>query len=153
MVKTASWLLVVLLLATGGYFAYLHFASKLGLGYATGGAATINQVTFTVTAATCGLRTPPGKEYQPTKAQFCTIDLDIANKSNARQYLVLSLFEVRLDPPITVGPATAAMQELSVELARQQLQHVTLVYDLWDGVQMRELLIRIGYQAERISLV
>lgn len=150
---TTTSLIAVIALLLGGYYAYQTYAPRFGWGYTPGGTAAINGVAFTVADAQCGLSAAPVTDARPSKAQFCTVDLSAENQTDSNRYLVLSLFSVNLDSGLQADPSSTAMQTLSVKLAPGESQDLQLVYDVWDGVQMTEVQVQIGYETELIPLV
>lgn len=152
LIATTSLVLVIALLV-GGYYAYRTYAPWLGWGYAPGGTAAINGVAFTVVDAECGLSQAPLTGARPSKAQFCTVDLNAENQVDSNRYLVLSLFSVNLNSGLQADPSSTAMQTLSVKLAPGESKDLQLVYDVWDGVQMTEVQVQIGYETDLIRLV
>ncbi|MGH3647855.1 MAG: DUF4352 domain-containing protein [Micromonosporaceae bacterium] len=146
-------MLLVVGLGWGGYIGYRKFAPYYGLGYAIGRTGTVNDVTFTVTDARCGLTKPPSRDLRPVKGQFCVIDMSAANTSNKIRYISLSLFAVQLDTGSRVAPIAAGMSSLSVKIEPGKTQDLELVYDVWNGIRMDNLKVQIGYETANIPLI
>lgn len=146
-------MLLVVGLGWGGYVGYRNFAPYYGLGYTTGRAGTVNDVTFTVAEARCGLDKPPTRQLKSVKGQFCLVTVSAVNNATKARFVSLTMFSVQLDTGSQIRPVSAAMSSLSVKMAPGETEELQLVYDVWDGIRMDSLKVQIGYESTNIPLI
>ncbi|MGA8115154.1 MAG: hypothetical protein WCA46_15935 [Actinocatenispora sp.] len=135
---------LVAVLGVGGYAGYQVLAPYYGLGYHTGGSATVDSVRLTVTEVRCGLDTAPFGNVGTPQGGYCAVVVTAENHGQNTAFVNLRDWQADLDVGLAVRPVGDWLPYRNEAVLGGQRAVFRLGFDIPDGARLSTVHMAIG---------